>query len=91
MSWAALFTSLAGPVVKRALVAIGVGVISYGAVLTAFNAMKDAFLTAYGQISVDLLWMIELAGLHTAAGIILGAMVARLTLQAVSRLGKLQS
>jgi len=91
MSWAALFTSLAGPVVKRALVALGVGVISYAAVLTAFNTMKDSFLTAYGQISADLLWMIELAGLHTAAGIILGAMVARLTLQAVSRLGRLQA
>lgn len=91
MNWATLFTSLAGPIAKRVLVALGVGVISYAAVLTAFNTVKDSFLAAYGQISVDLLWMIELAGLHTAAGIILGAMVARLTLQAVTRLGKLQA
>jgi len=89
--WATFLLALAGPLVKRALVAIGVGFISYAAVMTAFTSMQNAFLSAIGSAGADMMWMVDRAGLSAATGILLGAMAARLSLHAVTRLGKLQA
>lgn len=80
---------MAGPLVKKVMAALGIGVISYAAVVTAFQAAQSSLLSSYGSISYDVVWMAERAGLNTAMGIILGAMAAKLSLTAFSRFGKL--
>lgn len=86
-----LMVSLAGPVVKKALTAIGVGVVSYAAVQTVFSAAQSALLTSYGQISADIVGPLNMAGFGQAVGIVLGAMSARVSLMVVKRLGMIGS
>ena len=87
MTLAGLLGTLAVPLVRKVLTALGFGLISYAAVQGAFDAAKSAFLGAYGSINADIVWFIELAGIQTAAGIILGAMAARLSLMVLKKLG----
>lgn len=86
---AGFLMSMVGPIVKRVLLALGVGVISYAAVMTAFNAAKDQLLSTYGSISADIVWFVDLVGAFDSMSIILGAMAARLVLQSAAKFGKL--
>jgi hypothetical protein len=90
-TFSALMVSLAGPVVKKALAAIGIGVLSYAAIQTVFSAAQSALLTSYGQISADIVGPLNMAGFGQAIGIVLGAMAARISLIAAKRLGMIQS
>lgn len=81
--------ALAGPVVKKALQALGIGIVSYGAVLVAFNAAQAQILALYGQAPASILFMIERAGVAQSMGIVLGAMAAKFGLQAVGKLGRI--
>lgn len=91
MSFASLMVSLAAPVVKRALTAIGIGVVSYAAIQSVFSAAQAALLSSYGQISADIVGPLNMAGFGQAVGIVLGAMSARVSLQVVKRLGMIGS
>lgn len=80
--------AIAGPVVKRALQALGFGVVSYAAMKTALdaalNAAKDAWAGLQGF--PEALALIQMAGVSSAASIIAGALVARLALQSLKKL-----
>lgn len=91
MGFSSLMVSLAAPVAKRALTALGIGVITYGAVLASFNAAKDQVVGLLGQMSTSVIWMADRAGLLAAFGIVLGAMAAKVGLQAVKKLGMIQA
>lgn len=84
---ASLLTSLAGPLAKKALTALGMGVVSYAAINAALSAVTSAVTASYGAITGDLASILNLAGFGQALGIILGAMAARLT---YAQLNKLQ-
>lgn len=85
---AAFFASSIGPLVKRALVAIGIGTITYAGLDTAFAAARDLVVSNYGQMPGNVADLVSLAGVGQAIGIILGAMAARVGMTALSTLGK---
>lgn len=91
MTFSSLILSLAGPVVKRALQALGIGVVSFAAVTAAFNAAQAQMLALYGQAPASMLWIAERAGFSSALGILLGAVAAKLGLSVISKLGRLGS
>ena len=88
-TFAALAASLAGPLVKKALAAIGIGIVSYAAVQAAFSAAQAQLLALYGQAPSSMMWVAERAGFSAGIGIILGALAAKFALQAVGKLGRL--
>ena len=77
--------ALAGPVVKKAMVALGIGVVSYAAIATALAAAISAAKASWSGFPADALGLFELSGAGTAIGIICGAMTARVALQVVKR------
>lgn len=77
--------ALTAPVVKRAMVALGFGVVSYAAVSAALTAVLGHAKSAWANLGGDLLSLIELAGASTCMSIIAGALVARVSLQLVKR------
>jgi len=89
MNFSQLLIALAGPLAKRVLTALGIGIVTYGAVQVAFTAAQNALLASYGQISADIVGPLNLAGFGQAVGIILGALGAKVALQVVSRLGRM--
>lgn len=80
--------AIAGPVVKRALVALGIGVVSYAAMTAALNAALNAAKSAWAGLAgfPEALALVQIAGVNTAASIIAGALVARVAMQSLKRL-----
>lgn len=83
----AFLGAIAGPVAKRALLAVGVGVVSYAAVSTVVGQALASARDAWGMLAGDVLALIQLAGINTAASIMAGAITARVALQFTSHLG----
>jgi hypothetical protein len=78
--------AIAGPVVKKALVSIGIGIVSYAAMSAAINAALSAAKTAWAGLGGDALGIIQMAGIGTAISILAGALIARAALSAGSKL-----
>lgn len=85
----AFLTAAVGPLVRRGLVAIGVGVISYAALTALVNSIVSHAVSNWGQLTGAILQLCSLGGIPTVLGIITGAIVARVTYQAVGQLGRI--
>lgn len=70
----------------RWLIGLGVGVVSYTAVMYAIRQAIDYTKTAYNSLPVDALNMLAIAGVPEVLGIITGAIMANVTLQFVKRI-----
>lgn len=78
--------SLAGPVVKKALQALGLGLVSYAAVATALNSALSAAKASWSGLAGDSLSLIQMSGMSTALSIITGALIARVGLMQLKKL-----
>ncbi|GAB1387751.1 hypothetical protein MASR1M59_28990 [Melaminivora sp.] len=87
MGFGTFLASLAGPIVKRAMVALGFGLVSYAAMTAALNAALGAAKAAWAGLAgfPEALQLIQMAGVNTAASIIAGALVARVAMQSLKR------
>lgn len=83
------FAAAAGPLAKRVLQAVGVGVISYAGLAVAVNAVIGELKGAYGQLVGPVADLLNLAGLGAGIGIVLGAMLAKLSFTVTERLGRI--
>ena len=86
-----LFESNIGALVHKGLAAAGIGIISYAAVSTGFDAVLSLAQSHYNNIGVDMLSLMGLGGIGEAMGIIVGAMTFKITMTTVKRLGLKQS
>lgn len=82
-----LATSI-GDLTKRALLAIGLGTVTYAGLDTAIEAAKTQVLASYGALPVATMQLADLAGVGQTIGIVLGAIVARAGIAAVSHIGR---
>ena len=80
--------ALATPLVKRVLIALGIGVITYAGIDTAFSLVTSQIQSNLGGITGDLANLIALSGTYESIGIILAAISARLSFAAVSKMGR---
>jgi len=80
-----------GAIVTKALSFIGVGVLTYGALTTAFNAALTFTQSHYNGLAPDILALVGLGGFGEAAGIIVGAMAGKIAMQSFKKLGLLPS
>lgn len=82
---ASFLVSLAGPLVRKALLSLGLGVASYAALSTAVTAALNSAKTSLAGFTGDALSILQLTGLFTAMSIVAGAMVARVGLMALKK------
>ena len=80
--------ALVGPVVKKVLVALGVGIVTYTSLQYLGGQISSAVMGAWGGVSGSILQILSLAGLPECIGITLGAINARIALIAVSKFGQ---
>lgn len=78
--------SLAGPLVRKAAMSLGLGVASYAAMTAALNSALSEAKSALSGFSGDFLPIVQLSGVFIAMSIIAGAFVARVALSAVKKL-----
>lgn len=70
----------------RALVTIGIGIVTYGAVIIAITNAVGYAKTAYNGMPIQIINFMAIAGIPEFLGIICGAVLARASLQFVKRL-----
>jgi hypothetical protein len=80
------FVSLAGPVIRKVMLSLGLGVASYAALTAAVTAALDAAKASLAGFTGDALSIIQLTGIFTAMSIIAGAIVARVGLVALKKI-----
>jgi hypothetical protein len=76
-----------GDLAKKTLTALGLGVISFSAVLVAFNFFIDLAQTHYNSMPSFALNLLGLAGFGDAFGMIAGACGFRVGYQMTSKIG----
>lgn len=77
---ATLFSFLAtaiGPLVIKALLAIGIGTITFTGVTVALQGLIDIAVNNWAGVPAAVLQLASLAGIPQSIGIVCGAMVAR--------------
>lgn len=80
MSWASWLLALIGPLGARALLYLGVSVLTFTGVDAAFGAIVDLAKSSYGGMPPAILGLCAMAGVPQALGIIFGAFNARLAM-----------
>lgn len=81
----------AGPLVRKALIMLGIGFVSYEAVNLSFGLIVSQMQTVWGTTPESILQIASLGGIPQSFGIIMGALSARLSYVAVQRIAKLAS
>ena len=82
----AFLVSLAGPVVRKMALSLGIGIASYAAMTAALTAALSAGKSALSGFSGDFVPIVQMSGVFTAMSIIAGAFIARVSLSAVKKL-----
>ena len=74
---------------SRVLASLGMGFISYAAISTAVNSMVSSFASNWASVGGEGLQLISLAGIPTGIGILIGCIIARVSLTSLPKLGKI--
>jgi len=81
------FTASIGAIVKRALVALGIGILTFGAITAAFNQIVSIAQSHFNNVASDILQILNLAGTGEALGMVTGALVFKLGFTTMKRFG----
>lgn len=85
----AFFTNAIGPLARKALAALGLGVISYTAASSAINSLIDTAKGYFDGLPAFVLAILSLAGAGQALAIIAGALLVRAAFASTSKIGLL--
>lgn len=80
--------ALVAPLVKRILIALGVGLISYGGLALLATHVRDQVLGNLSGLTGEAYQVVAMSGAFEAVGIMLGGLAARAALMAVERFGR---
>lgn len=89
MNIAGFLMSMAGPLVLRAMSAVGFTMMTFTGVQAVINLLIGRAQDSWAQAPAAMLQLASLAGLPEAAGLICGAVIARVTLWQIAQATKL--
>lgn len=83
---ATVLASLVGPLAKRVLVALGIGIVSYAGATAALNGALGAASAAFGGMTGATMQIMAMAGGFQAVAIIAGGLTAGVAFSAVKKM-----
>jgi len=86
---AAFLIGLVTPLVKKVLIALGFGVVTYAAMTPLINSVISSAQSAFGGITGAVAGLAGLAGIPEVLGIFAGALVARVSFIAAGQIAKM--
>lgn len=90
-NFGAFLLGLAGPLARRVMLSLGLGMVSYAGLALVAAQVRDAIIEKYSTISGSVLELLNLIGFGQAVGIILAAIIARAAFAAVSKIGAMSA
>ena len=91
MTYIGIISWFMGSLAGRVLLSLGMGLISYASVLTVGQSLISDFSASWGAIPTATLSLLAMAGFPDSLGIIMGAYLAKLTLNILPKIGVLPS
>lgn len=88
--WGAFFSAIAGPIAKKVLAALGMGMITFAGFQAIKGQIDSAVSTMWAGMPASVYQVVALAGFVDAVGVWLGALTTAVTLLTIKRLGVLQ-
>lgn len=85
----AFLSMAAGPLARKVLAAIGVGVVSYTGLMTAIQFAYDEAAAALAGLPADAAAIIAIAGFFNALAIMAGGVIGGLAMRSLKRLAVL--
>jgi hypothetical protein len=64
------------PIIRYAVVALGISVVSYAGFTIIFDSVTDYIYSNYNSLPVDLLRILDLMGVHSAIKMLMSTMLA---------------
>jgi len=89
--WGTFFAAIAGPVARRVLATLGIGMISYASLTVVQTQIEAAVAAGWSGLPADLYQMCAIFGFVDAVQYWLTAIAVVVTWLAVSRLGAVAS
>ena len=86
-SWGTFFAGAVGPLARKVLVHLGIGVVSFAAVKTVIVQLSSAVQGAMGGLGNDVYALLAMAGFVDAVSIALAAVTTAVGVAFVSKLG----
>jgi hypothetical protein len=80
----AFLLTIVGPLALRALLALGIGTLTFTGVDTAFGGLVTMVINNFGGLPAAVLQLISLASIPTSIGIVLGAFTSRIAIWAAA-------
>lgn len=90
-NFGAFLLGLAGPLARRVMLSLGLGVISYAGLLAVASQVSSQITAKYSTLSGSVLDLLNLIGFGQAVGIIIGAVIARAAFGAISKIGAMSA
>ncbi|MBB3013526.1 DUF2523 family protein [Cupriavidus alkaliphilus] len=85
---AAFLMALIGPLARQALVALGIGLITFVGLDAAVTSALSAAKASLGQLPAAAMAICARGGMFTAMSIIAGGITARMSMMVLKRLGR---
>lgn len=86
-SWGALFSALAGPLAKRVLIALGLGLITFGGLSALQGQVASAISGAWSGVPAGAYQILALSGCVDAVNVWLAALATVAASMAIKRYG----
>jgi hypothetical protein len=87
--FAAFLLAIAGPLARKVMFSLGIGVVAFVGLDLAVSGMLDAARAAWAGMAGDIAAYLAIAGVHKAMAIIGGAITARIAMVAMKRIAVL--
>lgn len=84
--WGTFFAGIAGPVAKKVLTALGIGVVTMVGVDTAIQSALNSAKVAFGGMTGVVADIVAISGFFSAVSIMAGGLVAAGSLMVVKKL-----
>ena len=85
---AAFLMALIGPLARQALIALGIGLITFVGLDAAVASALAAAKASFGQLNAAAMAILARGGLFTAMSVVAGGITARMSMMVLKRLGR---
>lgn len=89
MGWSAFFAAIAGPLARRVLLSVGIGMVTLSGLGVVQSVVSGAIGAAWSGMSADAYQIVSMAGFVDAVSYWLAAVAAAVAWASLARLGPL--
>lgn len=89
--WGTFLAAVAGPIAKKVMKSLGLGVVSYAGLSVIGAQIRDMVVSNLNGMAGDIAQIVWLSGFGVFAGIVLSAFMTKIAMGALERIGRVSA